>query len=225
MLQLNKTFSVQSALASFCKKGEYKSIEGVNEERAKHYRRMVYNVIDDTLQSAFPLTLALLTEEEWNYAVDLFFSTHAAQTPILWRLPEEFVDFSNSLEFPLKKKYPFISELLLFEWMEVKIFMVKDISSEFSTQGNIQSDKLVLNPESQFLHFTYPVHLKKANEISEEDKGNYFLVMYYQFCLLNYLMNYSQYMNHYCFNLYIYQKQLYFLLVLLVSSSFFLHSS
>lgn len=60
MQLLNHTHQHQSALAAYCRTGELPDIPGVVMENVPQYRRLVYNVIDDMLQNAYPLTYEYL---------------------------------------------------------------------------------------------------------------------------------------------------------------------
>jgi len=174
----NKTHYYQSALAGYCRTGKYNSIPGVRKQHVTHYRRLVYNVVDDMLQSAFPLTHHLLSAKEWNTLINRFFSSHPCQSPQIWSMPKELYQYVVQHGSTLLIKYPFLYELLLFEWMETELFMMEDLPVTYSNTGNLSTDQLVLNPEHQLLHFQYPVHIKKAKQITEADKGNYYLVMF-----------------------------------------------
>lgn len=179
MSLLEKTTSAhQSALASYCRTGKYKAIPGVIEENVVQYRRLVYNVVEDTLQSAYPLTYELLSAKEWKSLVNLFFTDHACSSPQVWYMPKELYEFVVETKHPLTKKYPFLPELLWFEWLEVELYMMEDKPVEFISQGDFIKDMLVLNPEHHLQHFTFPVHVKNAKFISLSDKGNYFLEMH-----------------------------------------------
>mgnify|MGYP002628751886 FL=1 len=178
MQLLETTRSHQSNLATYCRTGEYTSIPGVNEKHVHHYRRLVYNVIDDTLRSAFPLTVNLLKSKEWNDTVQRFFSEHPCQSPQVWTMPKEFYTYLDETQPKLLKKYPFLLELIWFEWLEVELYMMPDKESEFDGKGELETDLLVINPEHILQSFTYPVHLKNAKFITVTDKGNYFLVMH-----------------------------------------------
>ncbi len=145
----------QSSFADYCKTGVYNPIPGVNKKRAEHYRSLVYNVIDDTLQSALPLTFNLLSEEEWNAFVNDFFSRHKCKSTQLWRLPKETHEFVANSNYHLIHKYPFLPELLWLEWLEIELFMMEDTSSSFSTCGNLANDRLVINPEHHLQYFSY----------------------------------------------------------------------
>jgi hypothetical protein len=175
---LESTRNHQSELAMFCRTGQYHPIPGVNEDHVVQYRKLVYNVVDDTLQSAFPLTRNLLSLKEWNKLVQDFFSSHACHSPQVWTMPKELWAWVVETPPSLLKKYQFLDELLWFEWLEVELFMMEDRSSLHHPEGDLTKERLVLNPEHHLQHFTWPVHLKQAKHITPQDHGHYFLVMH-----------------------------------------------
>ncbi len=172
---LNSTHTNQSTFASYCKTGSYTPIPGVREKRAQQYRSLVYNIIDDTLQASLPLTFNLLTIEEWDNFVNDFFTHHNCKTPLLWRLPKEVHEFVVGTDYPLLHQYPFLPELLWFEWLEIELFMMEDKAAGFSLEGDLLSDALIINPEHHLQYFSYPVHTTIATEIKERDKSHFFL--------------------------------------------------
>lgn len=169
------TYKLQSSLAGYCRTGEVDQVAGVDLSRVTHYRRLVFNVVKDSLLSAYPLTNSLLTEDEWGSLMHEFFSIHNCQSFQIWQMPKELYDFILNKNHLLSQKYVMLSELLLFEWLEVDLYMSEDIESVYQLDGDELNGKLVINPEIRLQHFHYPVHLKKANEISKSDYGDYFL--------------------------------------------------
>lgn len=172
------TKEIQSSLAEYCRTGEFRSIAGTNSDRLTHYRRLVYNIIHDSLQSAYPLTFKLLTEEEWEQLVHEFFTKHPCQSPQVWWMPREFYEYIVENGLQIISKYPFLPDLLEMEWLEVELFMMEDIHIDFRMDQDKSKEKLILNPEHRLVRFDYPVHLKKASDINPPDKGNYFLIMH-----------------------------------------------
>lgn len=169
------TFDYQSAFAEYCRTGDEIHLLGVQKDRASHYYRLVNNVVNDTLSTAFPLTNQLLTEKEWDLLVSDFFNNHACKTPQVWKMPYELVEFIKINSYFLIKKYPFLVELLLFEWAEIEMFMGEDKHKEYTLNGNPESSFLVVNPEMSLHKFKYPVHLRNASEINESDIDEYYL--------------------------------------------------
>lgn len=169
----------QSRLANYCRTGDLLQIKGLTDNRVQNYRRLVYNVINDTLQSAYPLTYDLLNEDEWNEMVDIFFSNHACQSAAVWKMPFEFYRFIESDANNLKEKYPFLTELLLFEWMEIELYMMEDkIFPHTKAEGEWEKDIIEFNPEFKLLQLSYPVHLKKPNRLNDENKAEYYLLIF-----------------------------------------------
>ena len=173
------TYNQQSNLAHYCRTGELLPIKGLTDNRVHHYRRLVYNVIDDTLQSAFPLTLDLLSDEEWNDLVNTFFSSHECKSNSIWQMPFEFYQFVEQSELELKSKYVFLEELLLFEWTEIEVYMMEDKTFPAARINGAWLDDLIsFNPEFKLLQLNYPVHLKNPNEISEDDAKEYYVLIF-----------------------------------------------
>jgi hypothetical protein len=176
MQLLDTTQMHQSNLAAYCRTGKLPAIPGINLENVTHYRRLVYNVVDDMLQNAYPLTFELLTAKEWKNAVNDFFINHSCQSPQVWYMPKEFYEYLSESKHALLKKYPFMEELLWFEWIELEMFMMEDKTVKAESSGDILFSKLVLNPEHKLLSFQYPVHRKNPKFITHSDRGNYFLI-------------------------------------------------
>ena len=177
--QHNIAFEQETKFANYCRTGNFVRLKKTTPDRLPHYRRLVYNVIDDTLQTAYPLTYKLLAATEWNMLVKDFFSTHACQSFQVWKMPYELYQYVEQHNLSVKEKYPHLLNLLLFEWMEIEVFMMEDIDvPAFKTNGTLITDELILNPEHFLLVTEYPVHQKKATEINVADKGTYYLLIF-----------------------------------------------
>lgn len=170
---------LQSQMAGYCRVPQYdESIEGTRPERLPHYRRLVFNIVEDTLQNAYPITHSLLTEEEWMQLVNDFFSQHDCQSPQLWRMPFELVEYAEQSDYHLKLHKPYLLELLYFEWLELEVYQDEDKPhAEFQSKGDILDTPLVINPDHKLVQLTYPVH-KKEYDRMEELKGNYFVLLH-----------------------------------------------
>ncbi len=179
MLLQESTYKQQSDLAHFCRTGELAESVIVRPDRVNHYRRLVYNIVDDSLESAFPLTRNLLTDEQWDTLVQNFFATHKCQSAQIWEMPKEFYNYFKETESSVKNLYSQLEDLLLFEWMEIEVFMMEDIEfPQVVKEGNILSDTLSVNPEFKIFRVSYPVHLKIAKDITQDDKGKYYILLF-----------------------------------------------
>lgn len=185
----NKTFSLQTDLALYCRTGLDEPQTSI-QAHTFHYRRLVYNVVKDTLKRAFPMTRKLIGKRRWKKMVSYFFEHHKCQTPQVWKLPQEFSDYYQQHNFPFKKKFPFLVTLLQYEWLEIEVFMMEDLPiDEFSIEKKLQEDEIIPNPEIKILSTEYPIHLKNVKEITEEDRGQYFVSVHRDFYTKQILFN------------------------------------
>ncbi len=171
-----ETFSLQNELVMFCRTGTEEPVTS-KQENTFHYRRLVINLVRDILTKAFPLTKELFGKENWEKSVKHFFSTHKCQTSQIWKMPKEFCEFYSVNPLPFEHHCPFVSELLLFEWMELELFMMEDEEIfPFKKEGNREKDIFVSNPEIRIMPLSFPIHKKKITKITEVDKGQFFVV-------------------------------------------------
>ncbi|MEN8203944.1 MAG: DNA-binding domain-containing protein [Bacteroidota bacterium] len=172
------TARIQDLLGDYCRTGEGEEIPGITPGRLSHYRRLVYNVIRDTLDRAFPITLAALGEAHWDLLVDDFFSNGFPQTPQIWKLPLEFYNYHNINETGTRIQKPYLEDLLYFEWIEIEVHTMPDRPfPEYESQGNIFTDRLAFNPEFEIILLEYPVHMYPAWE-AEDRKGDYYVLIF-----------------------------------------------
>ncbi len=173
-----ETYEQQSRLAAYCRNGEQPALDGITPNRIGHYRRLVFNVVKDALTRSYPLAVNLLEEEEWAILCNDFFEFHPCQDPQVWKMPEELISFVQQERAHLCEKYPHLLELLRFEWKEVEYYMMPDRDWPIASKTNEWQDAWSLNPESEVLSLEYPVHLKNARQISEEDHGSYYCLVF-----------------------------------------------
>ncbi|GAB4202165.1 MAG: hypothetical protein Fur0023_07690 [Bacteroidia bacterium] len=180
---LNKdTYTQQSLLAEYTRSGDasvLSQLQGIKEKGIRYYRHLIFNIIWDGVTNAYPITTDFFGEEKMKEIVDDFFRHHRCQTFQVWQMPLEFKDYVIQNRQDLIQQYPFLPDLLLFEWMEIEIFMMPDEElSAYSDKGNILKDKLILNPEMQILNLQYPVHIYHPKKIKDSQRGDYFVLMH-----------------------------------------------
>ena len=74
--------------------------------------------------------------------------------------------------------FPFLDDLLYFEWMEIEIHNMPDRPNpEFTDQGDLLNDRLVFNPEHEIIKLEYPVHMHPA-DTTPELKGDYYALIF-----------------------------------------------
>lgn len=181
---LESTKDIQNKLGKYCQTGDATiHVVGARKERLPHYRRLVFNVVLDSLTSAFPLTKKLLGHDRFETLCHDFFSNHACQEAQVYKMTGEFAQyFQQKRDSMLVQEFPFISELLDFEWTEMDMYMMEDIpiNREIKDNGDWLYDLIALNPESKLLQYTYPVYKKKPTELDQSDKALYYCYAYRQ---------------------------------------------
>lgn len=113
-------------------------------KRIKLYKKLVLGSFDSVLKSIYPNCYKLL-KGNWNNLVQKYIEKFPPNTPILNKVAARFPDFLKS-EKKILKKYPFISELALYEWKEIEIYEKEDIKSNGK-----------LNPVHEICKFKYPI--------------------------------------------------------------------
>ena len=179
MLLKPSTKKIQSKLSDYCRTGSLTLTTEVNHKHVHHYRRLVYNIIDDILQSAFPIFYGYADTAVWDEIVNTFFSTHACQTPQVWKIPGEFYQYACDKNLKDTYHIPFLEDLLLFEWIEMDIHTMKDEEfPAYKIKGDWNSDILMLNPEYRILSVKYPIHTTDPSQIDPQSPSQYFILTY-----------------------------------------------
>ncbi|MCF6357430.1 MAG: putative DNA-binding domain-containing protein [Draconibacterium sp.] len=173
-----ETYNQQSNFVQYCRDGKEVAILGTNPERLPHYRRLVFNIIKDTLETTFPISFKYIDTEIWDEMVYNYFSSHKCNDPQVWRMPKEFVDFCKAENYTTKFNLPFLNDLLYFEWLEVELYMMEDDTyPQVNSTKDWLKEKIAVNPEHKIIKLEYPVHLEKPFEAANK-KGDYFLLLF-----------------------------------------------
>lgn len=176
----NHTEDLQSQFAEYCRTGNPVNLPGTSSQRMKHYRRLSFNVVSNALEQAYPITQQVLTDDEWLDLVDSFYSNHKSQTPLLWQMPYEFYEYIEDNDIALKGEYPFLPELLYFEWLEIEVHTMEDVPlpENFEAKATFNTgEKIVINPEYRLVQLTHPLHVMALEEAIKQP-GTYYVLIY-----------------------------------------------
>lgn len=134
--------------------------EGVDAQRMRIYRTLVYNNIENFLLSCFPVLRKLLGKRRWERLVRHFLDIHRSSSPFFREIPGEFIQFLQK-EGSIPAGYPeFVLELAHYEWIE----LVLSVSTEapdramVDATGNLLEGRPALNPVLANLYYHWPVH-------------------------------------------------------------------
>ncbi len=172
------TIEIQSKFASFCRTGEEHELPGITENRLDHYRRLIVNILEDNLESAFPIAFEYLPIEKWELMVDSFIRNHDCQSYQNWKISGEFYEFAQEQNFSETLELPFLNDLLRLEWEEMYLYNMPDLEVEAFTPANdLLNHPLVINPEFRLLPMNFPLHLMNPNQALEKS-GDYYVLLY-----------------------------------------------
>ncbi len=143
---------------------KYKKPPSVSARRMKVYNELLFNSVEDCLNSCFPILKSIL-KKKWKVLVRSFFEKHSAQSPLYREIPQEFVDYLMKFK-KIPRGYPaFLTNLAHYEWMELSLFLMPDSNS-----------KNFLTPIHALLEYDYPVHqLHLKSQLKTPKKSYYFL--------------------------------------------------
>jgi uncharacterized protein len=173
-LQTN-TITAQRALGKYTRTGKSKPKSSI-DENIDQYRRLVFNNVMDIIESTFPLAYKLVGSYKWTKLVKEYFAVYTCTSPLFWQMPNEFLDYVKLNSTELQIQFPQLINLMDMEWMEIEVFMMPDeLISPFTIEGDMNQDKLIVNPELKILPLNYPVFSKKSNKINASDFSQYFI--------------------------------------------------
>lgn len=172
-----ETYITQSNLAAYCKDGKLRPIEGIREERLHHYRRLVYNITADALESAYPIANNILQDDQWRQILNEFIAEHKAQHAQLYLMPGELIDFAIKKKYADRFDIPFLIDLLKFEWAEVLVHSMTDIEDlETLPIDDLLNNNLKVTPYHSLLVLEFPIQLLNSEDIYDIKEKSYNLV-------------------------------------------------
>jgi hypothetical protein len=96
----------------------------------------------------------------------------------VWQIAGEFYEYAVAENFAERFQLPFLNDLLKFEWEEMEVYNMEDISPKpYQIIGDPLNDLLIVHPEHKLLQLKYPVHLYNP-VMAKEKTGNYFVLLY-----------------------------------------------
>lgn len=133
---------------------------GVTARRMAVYQELIFNNIDESLRSAFPVLREISSERRWRGLIRDFLIEHRARTPLFPELPREFLRYLEQVRTPRDDDFPFMVELAHYEWAELAL----GISEEAISDAGISRKVLPLDgipqlsPLIWLCQYRYPVH-------------------------------------------------------------------
>lgn len=125
---------------------------GILPARMHTYRELLFNNVISFVDITFPVAKALLPKPIWQRLSEHFFADYHCHSPFFYDISLHFREFVAALNWPELADFPWLTELLHYEWME----LAADIAEE--PNPSIASD-CVLADESCWSQTDAPVRL------------------------------------------------------------------
>lgn len=161
---MNATESYQRAFAAHLRDPAHNPPpSGVDTRRISVYVDLLFNNVEDFLSNALPVTRNLLTETQWRDLVRRFYAEHPCQSSYFRDISGEFVQWLSGrfTTLPLSAQYPFLLELVHYEWVEIPLLLddtVVDWGKRQIENVDWLDGHLQLNPVMLLQSYQYPVH-------------------------------------------------------------------
>lgn len=174
-----ETARLQSELAQYCR-AKKEDAEVARKDRLHHYRRLVFNNVYNVLETAYPVACEILGRKVFKQLVERFFASHDPKDPQYWKFPFELIAYVSNHESTLMRTFPFLRDLLLFEWAEIDIHVRPNVvhtKNMGSIDSVLSSDQIFkITPYYSILELDYPVHLLRQGKQSLDQEATFILV-------------------------------------------------
>ena len=148
----------------------------LNSKEVELYKELIFNRFLDSFEYAFPFTKEVLGDERFEFLVEDYVKEHHSKQ-ILWQEAKGLVDFVIKNDWKFKKEFPFIDDLIYYEWLEIELSNENEEGNrtEFNWNKNYQISKT-----ARLNIYEYPVHKYEELEIDEiiQNKERYNLLVF-----------------------------------------------
>lgn len=172
------THQIQSELAAYCR-GQQETAPVERQDRLHHYKRLVYNNVYNVIESAYPIAFKILGKQKFNALVKTFFAEQNPVNPQYWKFPQELISFVRKNQ-QWKKDCPYLVDLLIFEWSEIEVHAMPNISHSShikSINDVLDNDKVFkITPYHKILELDYPIQRLIKGEKTLQTEPTFILV-------------------------------------------------
>lgn len=129
---------------------------GIEPRRLAIYRELLFNNVMTFVEGTFPIALALLPESLAQRLKSGFFADFECHSPFFYDISLQFREYVDSLDWPELTQYPWLPELLHFEWMELAADIAEDPNPSADAGTSLAADGFPGGPD-QILRLAAPV--------------------------------------------------------------------
>ncbi|WP_151981077.1 HvfC family RiPP maturation protein [Acinetobacter guerrae] len=122
-------------------------------KRMQVYRDLLFNNICSFINLVYPVAQALLPQQQWQTLLEEFFCKAQCQSPFYNDISLQFREYLENQQYSVLQQYPWLLELLHYEWLELYLDTVEIEPIVFTQDQDWQ-----LTTTVWVLVYQYPVH-------------------------------------------------------------------
>ena len=146
---------------------EMHALQGLDLRRLALYQELMLNTLLESAQSIFPYTYQLLSRNghepgPWQALVETYRRAYPNKSHKLMDAVESFPRFLGE-QAQWMRRYPFLNELALYEWLEMQVInlpdaeLVMDLPGELPKMEQFSACAPVWNAAHQLQQFEFPI--------------------------------------------------------------------
>lgn len=144
--------------------------DGVNDQRMRIYREIVFNNFLASVRACFPVLSQLLGKRRFGKLVRACFYAQPFESPLFADIPKTFVDYLQTGTLPNLDIPAFAAQLAHYEWVELAVSRQVETHHDATNRTQIAASDalrpcvLQLPAVHRLLHYDYPVQsISKKN--------------------------------------------------------------
>lgn len=132
-------------------------------DRMQVYRELLFNNVCSFINLVYPVARSLLPEQQWQQLLTDFFRESQNQSPLYNDISLQFREFLTEKQHPILFEYPWLAELLQYEWLELYLDTLEIEDVALNAELNWQ-----LTTQVWVLVYQYPVYQWSINQINKD---------------------------------------------------------
>ncbi|MGN5763246.1 DNA-binding domain-containing protein [Acinetobacter calcoaceticus] len=151
-----KQISFHTTQRQFCdwiRNPELQPPQNFAVNRMQVYRDLLFNNVCSFINLVFPVAQAMLTKQQWQQLLVEFFEKSQCQSPFYNDISLQFREYLNEQQHSVLQQYPWLAELLQYEWLELYLDTV-----EIESPVLAQDQDWQLTTQIWVLAYQYPVY-------------------------------------------------------------------
>ncbi|ENU81621.1 hypothetical protein F975_00230 [Acinetobacter sp. ANC 3789] len=144
---------VQHQFCQAIRQADPAQLPQLQPERLQLYRELLLNNITSFIDNVYPIAKSLLPESLWRQLIHDFFAKEQCQSPFYNEISLQFRDYLSQERHAVLEQYPWLVELLQYEWLELYLDTI-----ELSDSVLENSEQWQLTTPVWVLVYQYPVY-------------------------------------------------------------------